>query len=66
MTSLEDIERAVTRLPADQLDRSRAWFEEFEAARFDTKIGWDARSGKLDRFAEQALAEFRSGHVREM
>jgi hypothetical protein len=32
MTTLEDIEKVVTELPADQLARFRAWFEEFEAA----------------------------------
>src|SRR5947209_4631643 len=35
MATLEDIEKAVTELPAEQLAKFRAWFEEFEAAHFD-------------------------------
>jgi hypothetical protein len=61
---LEEIEEAVADLPADQLARFRAWFEEFEAARFDQRIERDAKAGKLDRLAEQALVDFRSGRVR--
>jgi hypothetical protein len=59
MTTIEDIERAVERLPPDMFAKFRAWFEEFEAARFDRKIGQDAKSGRLDKFADEALREFR-------
>jgi hypothetical protein len=66
MTTLEDIEKAVAELPPDQLVRFRAWFEEFEAARFDQRIERDAKAGKLDQLAEQALADFRAGRVRDL
>jgi hypothetical protein len=56
MTKLEDIEKAVEKLPAAELARFRAWFEQFDAARFDQKIERDAKAGKLDRLAEQVLA----------
>ena len=64
--NLEDIEKAVTELPVDQLERFRAWFEEFEATRFDQKIERDAATGRLDRLAEQALSDFRAGRAREL
>jgi hypothetical protein len=66
VTTLEDIEKAVTELPADQLARFRAWFEEFDARQFDQKIERDAKAGRLDRLAEQALADLRIGRVREL
>jgi hypothetical protein len=66
MTTLEDIEKAVAQLPPDQLVRFRAWFEEFEASRFDQKIERDVKTGRLDRLAEQALADFRAGRAREL
>jgi hypothetical protein len=66
MTTLEDIEKAVAELPADQLAKFRAWFEEFEAARFDLRIERDAKASRLDGFAEPALADFRAGHAREL
>ena len=64
--TVEDIEKAVAGLPPDQLARFRAWFEKFEAARFDQQIERDAKAGKLDRLADQALADFRAGHAREL
>jgi hypothetical protein len=64
--TVEDIEQAVSKLPPDELARFRAWFEEFEAARFDRKIEQDATSGRLDRLAEQALADYREGRAREL
>jgi len=66
MSTVEDIESAVSKLPPEDLARFRAWFEEFEAVRFDRKIERDAKSGKLDRLAEQALADFREGRAREL
>jgi hypothetical protein len=66
MTTLEDIEKAVTQLPADQLAKFRAWFEEFEAARFDRRIERDAKAGRLGKLAEQALADFRAGRARDL
>ena len=64
--TIEDIEKAVARLAPDELAKFRAWFEEFDAARFDAKIERDAKAGKLDRLADEALAEFRAGRAREL
>jgi hypothetical protein len=64
--TVEDIEKAVAKLPPDKLAEFRAWFEAFEADRFDRRIEQDAKAGKLDRLAEQALAEFRAGRAREL
>jgi hypothetical protein len=64
MNSVEDIEKAVAKLKPDELAKFRAWFEAFEAARFDQKIERDAKAGKLDHLADQALADFRKGRAR--
>jgi hypothetical protein len=64
--TIEDIEKAVATLKPSELDRFRAWFEAFDAARFDEKIERDAKGGRLDRQAEQAIAEFRKGQAREL
>ena len=57
--TIENLEKAVATLPPDLLAKFRDWFETFDAARFDEKIERDARGGKLDRLADQALADFR-------
>jgi hypothetical protein len=66
MTKVEDIEKAVAELRPDEFARFRGLFEEFEAARFDERIERDAKSGRLDGLAEQALADFRAGRTREL
>ena len=65
--TVEDIEKAVANLTVDELAKFRAWFDAFDAERFDRKIAGDAGSGgRLDRLAEEALAEFRAGRANEM
>ena len=64
--TIEDLEKAVAKLPPDQLARFRAWFEAFDAARFDEKIERDAKSGKLDKYAEDAMDDHRKGRAREL
>ena len=65
MTTIDDIEKAVAKLPPKELAAFRAWFEAFDAQRFDEAIERDAKSGKLDRLAEDALAAHQSGQTRE-
>ena len=64
--SVEEIEMAVSKLASEQLVKFRAWFEAFDAARFDEKIERDVKSGKLDKLAEQAQARFDKSDVREI
>jgi hypothetical protein len=64
--TVEDIEKAIAKLAPDELAEFRVWFEAFEADRFDRKIERNAKAGRLDRLADEALAEFRAGHVREL
>ena len=63
--TIEDFEKAVAKLAPDQFAKFRDWFEAFDAARFDSKIERDAKAGKLDGLAEQALTDFRQGRARE-
>jgi hypothetical protein len=64
--TIEDIENAVAKLAPDQFAKFRAWFEEFDAKRFDQKIERDAKAGKLDSLADQAIDDLRKGRAREL
>jgi hypothetical protein len=64
--TVEDLENAVSQLRSEDLAKFRAWFDAFEAAQFDQKIERDASAGKLDRLAEQAIADFKQGRAREL
>ncbi|HEY3028919.1 MAG TPA: hypothetical protein VGJ68_01915 [Bradyrhizobium sp.] len=66
MTTAEDIEKAVEQLDAQELARFRAWFEAFDAERFDAAIARDAHAGKLDALAEEAVAAHRAGRSTDL
>ena len=66
MTNIETIEKAVSNLPESEFVKFAAWFEAFEAERFDRRIEQDVAKGKLDRLAEAAMASWRDGKARAL
>jgi hypothetical protein len=66
MTTTENIKKAVEQLAPRELARFRAWFETFDARRFDAAVERDASAGRLDALAEEALAAHRAGRSREL
>jgi hypothetical protein len=66
MTTAEDIQRAIELLPARELARFRAWFELFNADRFDAAIERDTGAGKLDALAAEAIVQYRAGQSRNL
>jgi hypothetical protein len=69
MTTLEDIEKAITQLSAEELVKLRNWLEEFEGRLLDQKIEQDARAGrrgKLADLAAEALADHKAGRSRQL
>jgi len=66
MTSVEDIKKAVEKLPQDKLAKFRTWFVEFDAAFFDKKPKRKAADGKkLDKLAEKAIKDLRAARKRK-
>ena len=58
--TIDDLEKAIAKLPPDELAKFRDWFEAFDAARFDAKIERDTKSGKLDALADHAQGRARN------
>jgi hypothetical protein len=63
--TVEDLEKAIAELPADQFAELRAWFDAFDAERFDEKIEHDAKAGKLDQLADAAVENLHEAHARK-
>jgi hypothetical protein len=61
MTTAQEIEDAVARLPDPDLSRFRPWFAEFDAEAWDREFEEDAKSGKLDSLADKALQDLAQG-----
>ncbi len=59
--SVEDVEKAVAKLPADQLKKFRAWYEKFDSDTWDEQSEKDISAGKLDALAEVAIADHKAG-----
>jgi hypothetical protein len=59
--SVEELQSAVARLPAEELDRFSRWFEEFLADQWDRQIEADILSGRLDDAGRRAVEEFDAG-----
>jgi hypothetical protein len=66
ISTVEEIERAIERLPEADLARLRDWFEERDAQIFEAKIARDAAAGKLDELARRALADHDAGRTRKL
>ena len=66
MSRLEELERAVRDLPAEDLRAFREWFFEFDGKLWDRQIERDAAEGRLDPLIEEALAEHRAGRTRPL
>jgi hypothetical protein len=66
MTKIEQLEREVRELSAQELASFREWFAEFDAAAWDRQIADDADNGKLDRLADAALADHAGGRSRKL
>lgn len=66
MTKLEQIEKSVEALSKDELKKFAAWFAELQAERWDKQIEEDVAAGRLDKLAEEALAELKVGRTRPL
>jgi len=61
MGKVEQLEREIERLSAEELAEFRQWYAHFDGDAWDAQIEADVRAGKLDAFADEALKEHRTG-----
>ena len=66
MTTIIEIEKAISNLPPEELAQFRTWFEEFDAAAWDRQFEEDVVSGKLDAIADKAISDFKNGNFKEL
>lgn len=59
--SVKDLQDAVARLPAEELERFSRWFEEFLADAWDRRIEADIAAGRLDAAGRRADDDFEAG-----
>jgi hypothetical protein len=66
MSNLQEIERAVSQLSAEELANFRAWFAQFDAEIWDRQFEEDVTAGRLDGLAQRALQHLREGSCTDL
>jgi hypothetical protein len=59
--TVAELEQAITQLSKQELDRFRAWFDEYYAELWDKQIVEDEKAGKLDKLIAEADEEYNAG-----
>jgi len=66
MTRIQKLEQEIRELAPGELATFRKWFEAYDSDQWDSQIEEDARTGKLDRLAQKALADHKAGKTSEI
>lgn len=66
MSTVQEIEQAISNLKPDEIVKVRIWLEEFESSSWDEQIKKDVNSGSLDSIADSAISDFKKGDRREL
>lgn len=66
MSTIEEIQAAVSELSPEELSVFRAWFAEFDAKVWDQEFEQDVAAGRLDALAEEALRDLREGRCTDL
>jgi hypothetical protein len=66
VTTISEIEEAVRRLSRTDLAAFREWFDRFDAEAWDRQFEQDAREGRLDHLADEALEDLREGRCTDL
>ncbi len=66
MSTIQEIQTAVSELLPEELSAFRAWFAEFDAKVWDREFEEDVTAGRLDALAEEALRDLREGRCTDL
>jgi hypothetical protein len=66
MSTVQEIETAVSKLSREQLSAFRTWFQKFDAEAWDRQLEEDIDAGRLDHLAEESLRDLCEGRYTEL
>ena len=66
MSTIHEIETAISQLSRQDLLTFRDWFSEFDADAWDKQFEEDVAAGQLDALADEAIRDLREGHCRDL
>ena len=66
MSTVEEIEQQIKKLPQEEFAKLRRWIAEVDAEIWDAQIEADIRAGRLDEMGNQAMAAHAAGRSIEL
>jgi KaiC/GvpD/RAD55 family RecA-like ATPase len=66
MARVEELANQVQRLNRDELAAFRDWFRKYDSDEWDREIEQDVLAGRLERPANEAIAEHKAGRTKEL
>jgi len=66
MSTVAEIEAAISKLSRQELVAFRDWFKEFDAEAWDKQFEQDVKAGRLDALADEALRDLREGRCTDL
>ncbi len=66
MLTLDQIESAILKLPSHEIQQLVEWLADIDYQQWDEQLEKDIKQGKLDVFAQEAIAEFEAGNCQEI
>lgn len=66
MSRLDLLEREIKSLSQTELAEFERWFEEYRADLWDKQIEADVQAGKLDKLADEAIAQFQQEKFKKL
>jgi hypothetical protein len=66
MSTVAEIENALQNLPVDDAWKVADWLQDYLDSKWDKQIDADIAAGKLDKLADEAVADYRAGRVKPL
>ena len=66
MSTVQEIETAIQKLTPQEIKAVADWLQVYREELWDKQIDADVAAGKLDRFADKALEDYRAGRVKPL
>jgi hypothetical protein len=66
MAKVNELANEVQQLNRDELAAFRDWFRKYDSDEWDKEIEEDILAGRLDKLANEAIAEHKAGRTKEL
>jgi hypothetical protein len=66
MSTVQEIESAIKKLKPEEIRKVGDWLDELREELWDRQIDADIKAGRLDKLADKAMKEYRTGRCKPL